>query len=193
MMLTGFIKRGRGAGPGWVTSCGVIGVHTQGTSRKNAAEMLADAIESVAHRDGFKVRVSETGRVTDGEHEVIVDSVQPEVLAAIVLRYQREAHKLTLEQVTKRMGMSSISSYAAYEQGTREPSLSKFRALLAAVAPELVLGLVPRNAFDANDDATDQKKKLKHIVANRPSEARERRSATLQRSMPVKNRKRAAG
>ncbi len=53
-------------------------------------------------------------------------------------------HKLSLADVAKKMGASSLNAYAAYEQGKREPSLSKLRELLAAVAPEMVLTVGPR-------------------------------------------------
>ena len=61
------------------------------------------------------------------------------LLAIQVLRHQREVHALSLADVAKKLGASSLNAYAAYEQGRRAPSLSKFSELLAVVAPELGL------------------------------------------------------
>ncbi len=74
---------------------------------------------------------------------VLVSANRPALLAAQVLRHQREIHGLTLADVAKKLGASSVNSYAAYEQGRREPSLSKYRELLAIVAPEMELTVTP--------------------------------------------------
>ena len=73
---------------------------------------------------------------------VHVAGSEPGLLAAEVLKYQREVHGLTLAEVAKKLGSSSANAYAAYEQGKREPSLSKYVELLRPVAPEaeLVVG-----------------------------------------------------
>jgi hypothetical protein len=80
--------------------------------------------------------------------EVIAESAQPEVLAAELLRYQRLTHKLTLADVQKKLGAASINAYAAYEQGKRAPTLAKFRELLAAVAPDMVMTVGRRRAAE---------------------------------------------
>lgn len=146
MVLTGIIKKGEG--PGWFAGCDVIGTYTQGASRKDAAEQLSAAIETQIGRDGFAVRVTEAHKLGPDEYEVLIDSDQPELLAAEVLKIQRLEHKLTLAQVAERLG-GSINNYAAYEQGTRAPSLAKFRELLAAVAPELALAVTARKGSAA--------------------------------------------
>ena len=145
MMLTGFLKKSANAG-WWYAECDVIGVAAQGKSRKDAASSLAEAIEVKIGRDDFTARVCETGPGEGGAIIVIVTSDRPEVLAAEVLKHQRTMNKLTLAAVAKKLGVSSISSYAAYEQGTRAPTLAKFQELLAAVAPEMVMTVGPRKA-----------------------------------------------
>lgn len=74
-----------------------------------------------------------------------ISANQPAVLATLLLRYQREVHKLTLADVAKKLGASSVNACAAYEQGKREPSLSKFIELLAVVAPEMALTVGPQS------------------------------------------------
>ena len=52
---------------------------------------------------------------------------------------------MTLADVARKLGAKSLNAYAAYEHGKREPTLGKFRELLAVVAPELVLTVGPRS------------------------------------------------
>lgn len=130
--------------PYWSADCEVVGAFTQGISRKDAAAMLAEVIELMVNRKGFKVTVKETDQVAPNVYNVIVEANEPGLLAAEVLKYQREKHKLSLSDVAKRLGSSNHNAYAAYEQGRREPSLSKYGELLAAVAPEMALVVRPR-------------------------------------------------
>ena len=135
MMLIGRIFRD---GPGWSAHCDAVGVYTQGPSRREAFANLAEAIEMTADRKEMKVAVTKL----HGD-SVLVSANRPALLAAQVLRHQREIHGLTLADVAKKLGASSVNSYAAYEQGRREPSLSKYRELLAIVAPEMELTVTP--------------------------------------------------
>jgi DNA-binding XRE family transcriptional regulator len=138
-MLVGRIAKAEGTW--WYAECDIIGAYTQGRSRKDAALMLADCIEAKIGREGLKVNVADA---PGDESLVIVDASEPALLAAEVLKYQREAHGLSLADVAKRLGSSSRNAYAAYEQGKREPSIAKYQELLAAVAPELALTVGPR-------------------------------------------------
>ena len=141
MMLIGQIaKQG---GTYWSADIDAIGAYTQGTSRHDAMDMLRELVELMVERPGFKATVTELGS-TGEAFAVMVTANEPALLAAQVLKYQRETHKLTLAEVAKKLGQSSISSYAAYEQGKREPSLSKMAELLAVVAPEMALTIGPR-------------------------------------------------
>lgn len=136
MMLIGRIFRD---GPGWSAHCDAVGVYTQGPTRRVAVANLAEAIEMQASRDGMKVTVTDLGN-----ESVFVSANEPGLLAAEVLKNQREIRGLSLADVAKKLGASSVNAYAAYEQGKREPSLSKYRELLAVVAPEMALTVAPR-------------------------------------------------
>lgn len=138
MMLVGRIFK---EGAFWAAEAPMIGVYTQGTSRADAERMLADAVQEVVNRPGFEVTVARR----DGD-EVLVSANDPGALAAYVLKYQREVHQLSLADVAKKLDSSSRNAYAAYEQGKREPSLSKYIELLAAVAPEMTLMVGPRSS-----------------------------------------------
>jgi DNA-binding XRE family transcriptional regulator len=140
LVLTGRITRD---GADYLAECDVIGAFTQGTSRKDAMAMLADCIETMIDPTRIRVRVTEAGEESHGVYSVRVDADNLGLLAATVLVYQRERHKLTRAQVAKRVS-STAAAYASLEDGTRQPSLTQFCALLAAIAPELALTVGPR-------------------------------------------------
>lgn len=123
----------------WSAHCDIAGIFTQGKSKSDAMQALADAFEDVVNRPVFTVTVSALG----GD-EAWVQASDPALLLGIVLRYQREAHHLSLADVAKRIGASSRNAYARYEHGTSMPKLDTVQELLKAVAPELALTVGPR-------------------------------------------------
>ena len=136
-MLVGTVTKQEGIS--WSAHCDIAGVFTQGKSKVDAMRALADAFEDVINRPGFKATVTALDR-----NEVRVEASDPALLLAVVLRYQREAHHLSLADVAKRIGASSRNAYARYEHGTAMPKLDTVQALLQAVAPELALTVGPR-------------------------------------------------
>jgi DNA-binding XRE family transcriptional regulator len=143
MMIIGRIVKQEG--PHWSADADAIGVFTHGTSRAEACAMLKDAIEGLVERPGFEVTVTEAG-FDDQAYRVHIGANQPSLLAAHVLKYQREVHGLSLADVAKKLGVTSRNAYARYEQGTAEPSISKYLELLAVVAPEMALIVESRDA-----------------------------------------------
>jgi predicted transcriptional regulator len=105
--------------------------------------MLAEVIDLMVERPGFKVTVTELDD-NNGVITVLVDATEPSRLAAQVLKYQREVHGLSLADVAKLLGSSSRNAYASYEQGRTEPTLGKLQELLMAVAPDMALTVGPR-------------------------------------------------
>jgi len=142
-MLTGQIFR---EGPGWSAHCTILGAYTQGRSLREATANLAEAIELKVGERNFKVTITDLGHGDSAEHIVFIEASEPGLLAAEVLKYQREIHGLSLADVARKLGAASVNAYAAYEQGKREPSLSKFLELLHAVAPEVALVVEQRDA-----------------------------------------------
>jgi len=117
-------------GAEWLAESEVLDVMTQGKTRTEAAAMLVDAIESLAdERLGITIR-----DLPDGE--VLIESKKSAQLCAMALRRQRLAHGLSIADVAAKLGQSSKTAYARYEQGQVTPSLDKYQELLAAVAPE---------------------------------------------------------
>jgi predicted transcriptional regulator len=120
----------------WLVEVPLLDVATQGHTRSEALEMIADAVESLVDRPGFSVQAH--ARRGDTFELGATDAVR---LVALMLRRQREARGVSLSEVAARLGQSSKNSYARYEQGRASPTVSKLLELLEAVAPdrELVL------------------------------------------------------
>jgi hypothetical protein len=140
-MLIGHIEK---QGRWWLAECEVVGAFTQGRSRAEAMENLVEVVELRVDREGFAARVSVLEKRGRNAFAVIVEPSNPAWLAVAVLKYQRARNRLSLADVARWLGAASRNSYASYEQGTREPTLGKFRELLGAVAPEMTLILGPR-------------------------------------------------
>lgn len=115
----------------WAIEVPILGVVTQGRTKKEAFEMISDAIETLVNKKGFKMEVF-PGK--DSYFEVGSSDVA--TLTAFLLRRQRMKHGLTLLEVTERLGAKSHNTYARYEQGKSVPTIEKFNELLSAVSPD---------------------------------------------------------
>lgn len=128
MRLSGRVFKG---GKFWIIEVPILGVVTQGYTKKEAYEMIVDAIESLVNKKGFKVEVF-SGK---GEYFEI-GSTDLSTLTAFLLRRQRMKQGLTLAEVAKRLGAKSHNTYARYEQGKSVPTIEKFSKLLSALSPD---------------------------------------------------------
>jgi hypothetical protein len=113
----------------WAIEVPILGVTSQGRTRKDAFRMIADAIEALVNKPGFKLKVfpGEKGYFEVGANNQAV-------LTAFLLRRKRTKAGLSLVEVAKRLGARSLNAYARYEQGRSVPTVSKLTVLLAAVA-----------------------------------------------------------
>jgi hypothetical protein len=130
MMIAGRIWKD---GSWWLAESQIADVMTQGKTRTEAAAMLADAVESLVDRRGFRVTVRDAPSAGDGG--VMLDASDPAALIALVLRRQRQVSGLSLADVADKLGQASKTAYARYEQGDVMPSMEKFEELLHAVSP----------------------------------------------------------
>jgi predicted RNase H-like HicB family nuclease/DNA-binding XRE family transcriptional regulator len=128
MRLAGCVFK---VGKFWIIEVPILSVVTQGYTKKEAFEMIADAIESLVNKKGFKVEVF-PGK--GGYFEL--GSPDLSTLTAFLLRRQRMKQGLTLVEVAKRLGAKSHNTYARYEQGKSIPSIEKFSKLLSALSPD---------------------------------------------------------
>lgn len=115
----------------WLAEIPALFALTQGRTKREALEMAADFVETVAGEDGFEAFVESTGRNT-----FEIGANQVSILVAVLLRRQREKHGLTLMDVADRLGQRSPNAYARYEQGRATPTVEQLERLLRAVAPD---------------------------------------------------------
>jgi predicted RNase H-like HicB family nuclease len=127
MKLAGRIFK---SGRWWVAEVPILDVSSQGRTRAEAKAMLADAIEELVNRVGFKA-IPSSGDARSYE----LGSNDAAALAALLLRRARVRSGLSLAEVAERLGEKSINGYARYEQGRAVPSIAKFARLFAAVGP----------------------------------------------------------
>jgi predicted RNase H-like HicB family nuclease len=114
----------------WLIEVPLLDIMTQGTSKSDAYCMIADAIESLVNRKGFKTDVRPLNK------ELFTVGANPEsVIVALMLKRQRESHHLTLLEVARRLGQKSPNAYARYEQGTSLPTVEKLNQLMKAIDP----------------------------------------------------------
>jgi len=117
-------------GKSWAIEIPLLDIATQGRTKKEAYEMIADAVESLVNKKGFDVRVfGAKGAVFE------IGASDQGALTALLLRRMRHKAGLSLEEVAARLGSRSPNSYARYEQGRSVPSVEKFAKLFSAVAP----------------------------------------------------------
>jgi len=118
------------SGKYWAIEVPILGVVTQGRTKKDAFEMISDAIETLVNKTGFELHIF-PGKSSYLE----VGSSDAATLTAFLLRRQRMKQGLTLVEVSKRLGAKSHTTYARYEQGKSVPTIEKLNQLLAAVSP----------------------------------------------------------
>lgn len=122
----------------WLVEVPMLDVMTQGRTRKEALEMLADAVGSLVNRQGFKLDVhAGAGQAVDvGANDVAA-------LTALLLRRQREMRGLSLADASRLLNQSSRNAYARYEQGKSVPTVEKLDHLLTALSgQDLVLRMM---------------------------------------------------
>lgn len=115
----------------WLAEIPLLEAITQGRTRAEALEMIADWLETMVDRKNFRARVFPTGK-----HTFEVGGSDAGAMTALLLRRRREASGASLREVASRLGASSRNAYARYERGDVVPTLDKLDALLKATSPE---------------------------------------------------------
>ena len=113
----------------WAIEVPILSVVTQGHTKKEAFEMIADAIEILVNKPAFEVQVFPS----KGEYFEVGASDEA-ALTAFLLRRERTKSGLTLAEVAQRLGARSLNTYARYEQGRSVPTVPKLSKLLSALA-----------------------------------------------------------
>ena len=116
------------AGAYWAVEVPILSITTQGKSRGDALEMIADAVESLVNEPDFRAIVY-PGPGDDFE----IGATDDAALAALLLKRARARSGLTLAEVAVRLGAKSVNAYARYEQGRSVPTIKTLTRLYAAV------------------------------------------------------------
>jgi hypothetical protein len=124
----------------WLAEVAVLDAMTQGRSRKDALDMIADWFATMVDRRGFKVEVEPTGH-----DRFDVYATDTRRMISLLLQRQRRRSGLSLAQVADRLRVKSRNAYARYEQGVSVPTVDKLDELLRAVAPSCDLVLQQRH------------------------------------------------
>ena len=114
----------------WLAEIPILDLMTQGQTKREAYEMVADMLESLANKKDFKVEVYKKSK-----DSFEVGSSEPKHMISLLLQRKRELSGLSLSQVADRLGVSSRNTYARYEQGRSAPTIEKLNELLHAVCP----------------------------------------------------------
>ncbi len=127
----------------WLIEIPMLDLMTQGRTKKEALSMMVDAMETLVNRKGFHadIQASKNGKVSVGTNDLAL-------LIALLLKRKREKSGLSLEEVSRRLGVRSRNAYARYEQGTSVPTVSKLTELLRVIDPsrDVVLSETPVSA-----------------------------------------------
>jgi len=122
----------------WMVEIPVLGVATQGRSRREALEMIADAIETLA----WDLECEVTVHPGKGDRFEL-SANEPMALIALALSNRRAAGSLSLADMAARLRKASRNAFARYERGDTAPTISKLDELFRALDPdgEIVIGL----------------------------------------------------
>ena len=115
----------------WLAEIPILDLMTQGRTKREAYEMVADMLDTMVNQKDFEITVFKGKKDT-----FEVGSSDAKYFVRLLLQRKRELSGLSLSQVASRLGMSSRNTYARYEQGKSVPSVEKLNDLLRAVCPE---------------------------------------------------------
>ncbi len=115
----------------WLAEVPILDAMTQGRTRREAFEMIADWIETMADSPGFSVTVH--GGSSD---EFEISSNNTKAMVCLLLQRQRHMSGLSLAEAAARLGVRSRNAYARYEHGTSVPTVEKLNQLLQAVCKD---------------------------------------------------------
>jgi transcriptional regulator with XRE-family HTH domain len=128
----------------WGATVEAFGAYAVADSREAACESLATTVAELG--DFYGIAGLEVTVTHDGEATLYLTANDSRRLLALLLRCQRSTNAMSLADATAELGAKSRNSYAQYEQGTIDPSITKLQELLDAVGPDFVVAVIPRTA-----------------------------------------------
>lgn len=121
----------------WLIEISFLDVMTQGKTRKEALEMIKDAVMELL-KDSYEELMTEQFQLTVNLYEngiIGMGASDDKLLFALGLKRQRLRSGSTIRDVSKRLKSTSPNAYARYERAQARPSLEKYAELLHAANP----------------------------------------------------------
>jgi predicted RNase H-like HicB family nuclease len=114
----------------WLAEIPILDAMTQGRTRKEALEMMADWVEVLVDDPDFRASVHPVEK-----NHFEVEGTSAAAMTALLLRRKRQASGLSLAAVSESLGARSRNAYSRYERGDSVPSIDTLERLLRAVNP----------------------------------------------------------
>lgn len=122
---------------GWLVEISFLDVMTQGKTRKEALEMIKDAVMELL-KDSYEDLLDKQFSITVTLYKegiIGMGASDDKLLFALGLRRQRLRSGSTIRDVSKRLKSKSPNAYARYERAQAKPSFEKYAELLHAANP----------------------------------------------------------
>lgn len=121
----------------WLVEISFLDVMTQGKTRKEALEMIKDAVLELL-KDSYEESFGKQFKLTVNLYEegvIGIGASDEKLLFALGLKRQRLRSGSTIRDVSKRLKSKSPNAYARYERALARPSIEKYAELLHAANP----------------------------------------------------------
>ena len=117
----------------WAIVIPTLDVASQGKSKKNALNMIQEAVELMVDRRGFAVKVT---LLSKNQFALQANRAKDDrYLLALMLKNQRAKHGLSLRGIADRLGISK-NAYAQYEQARAVPSITKVEEFIHVMSKQ---------------------------------------------------------
>jgi len=131
--IEGMLTPPKGKNKQWGVELPLVGVHTQGTSKKNAMDMAADAVVQLVNKPGFVA--SSEPKEEPSTFYVTSDDVA--AFMSFIISRVRTEKKLTARGAASALKSKSPNAYARYETGKTVPRLDTLNEILTAIDPKI--------------------------------------------------------
>lgn len=121
----------------WLIEISFLDVMTQGKTRKEALEMIKDAVMELL-KDSYEGSLSKQFQLSVALYEdgvIGLGASDEKLLFALGLKRQRLRSGSTIRDVSRRLKSKSPNAYARYERALAKPSIEKYAELLHAANP----------------------------------------------------------
>lgn len=121
----------------WLIEISFLDVMTQGKTRKEALEMIKDAVMELL-KDSYEDLLNKQFQLKVNLYEdgvIGMGASDDKLLFALGLKRQRLRSGSTIRDVSRRLKSTSSNAYARYERARARPSIEKYAELLHAANP----------------------------------------------------------